>query len=409
MSPEEVLQSYAEQDVEPGRMSADEVLRTARATVRRGRARVVVVAGAAALLVLAGVAFALPSRRPDRGLPAVPPSAGASASPAARVWPPAVTGSAAPLTCTPSALPEMPGDTPLKRTVDAIDPTGRWIVGHSSLGLLVWHDDKVTNPVPRFVPAAVNASGAIGGFEVQADGKKRAAIVRGGGITRLPLPDGGVSSQVFAIDANGDALGSATIEGKATWEYYLPVVWPAAGGVVPVVAPPDLQPKDSTPVGASALSDDGVMLGWVERDHRLVTYRWNLDGTGTVLEDSPVFQAYRVAGDWVVGEGKVGPADVTTVATAHARWNRRTGTADAMGAFQTIGLSATGRAFGVRDTADFRPAVWHDGTVTALPLRNPARGEVLGGGISADGRTIVAGTGTREGKDGPIDITRWTC
>lgn len=407
MSPEEVLRSYAGQDVAPTRMSAGEVLATARARVRRGRVRVVAVAGVATLLVLAGVAFALPSRPPDRGLPAVPPSGSPSAN-ATRMWPPAVTRSAPPLTCTPSALPELAGTTPDARAVMAVDPSGTWMVGTSSIGLLIWHDNKVSGPAAGrvFVPNAVNAAGIIGGFDVLAGKDRAAALFRDGKVTRLPQPPGTTHGEVRAIDAHGNAIGTAKIGAGGD----VALLWPAGGGMITLAAPPGMTERS-----VAGFGDGGTVIGSVLDGNRTRPYRWNLDGSGTV-SDGPIGSPSVVAGDWATGDGAVGadrehlqsagPSDAVG-GGSHVRWNMRTGTADAMGQFQTGALTADGWALGVRDFQDFRPAVWRDGTVTTLPLRNPARNSMRYGGISADGRTIVATT--RAGEDGPMDITRWDC
>jgi hypothetical protein len=410
VSPEEVLQLYAGQDVTPTRLTADAVLAGARARVRRGRVRAVAFAGVATVLVLAGVAFALPSRH-DRSLPTGPPSGSPSVS-ATREWPPAVKSPAPPLTCTPSALPEMAGTTPEARAVSAIDPSGTWIVGTSRIGLLVWRDGKVSNPSAgrMFVPNAVNAAGVIAGFEVVGDKGRAAALFRDGRVTRLPQPPDTTRGEATAVDAHGNALGTVR---SGTDGGYVSVLWPAGGGMITIAAPPGMNSGSG-----AALGDGGTVIGKVlDGDNRSRLYRWNPDGTGAVL-DGPVTEPSRVAGDWVTGGGMVG-ADrayhesprpsgaVRHVYSSHVRWNMRTGTADAMGEFQTIALTADGWAFGVRDFQDFRPAVWRDGTVTILPLRNPARDEIEFGGISADGRTIVAST--RAVRDGPMDITRWSC
>ncbi|MER7279290.1 hypothetical protein ABT369_33110 [Dactylosporangium sp. NPDC000244] len=421
MSPEEVLQSYAGQDVAPTRMSADDVLDAAKTSIRRGRTRVAVVAGVAALLVLAGVAFALPSRRPDRGLPAVPPSGNPSVSGTARAWPPAVTKPGAPLSCTAQALPELAGTTPDGRVLRAIDPSGQWIVGSSKIGPLIWHDGKVSSPpaARNFVPAAVDAQGTIGGYENLADHRKAAALLRGGKVVRLQLPNDAVSSEVTDLDAHGNLLGTVELDGH---QGTIPVLWPGAGAPVPLVTPPELKWEFPDVPRPSAMNGDGVMVGHVylppaaDGGRTPAAYRWTFDGGGMLL-DAPTGEPRLIAGDWVIGTGYAGadlalrghalPAEYGQAGQPSVRWNMRTGTADAMGPFTAVALSETGRAVGVRDTKDYQPAVWSDGTVTPLPLPAAAAGLMYYADISADGRTVVATT--RDGDHGPYAIVKWTC
>ncbi|WP_433040509.1 hypothetical protein [Dactylosporangium sp. CS-033363] len=412
MSPEELLQRYAEQDIAPTRRSADDVLDAAKTQIRRGRTRVAVLTGIAVVLVVAGAAFALPSRKPDKGLPAVP--ATPSPSWTEREYPPAFSKPGAALHCTAKALPDPAGADPVHRAVQAMDPTGRWIVGSSSLGLLVWENGRVSIPSggKYFAPNAVDASGTVAGYEVLNKGGTAAAIFRSNRITRLPTPEEVGASQAMRIDAHGNVLGFGVIGGDGR---RVILYWPASGGVVKLQSPPELTDESTGPTGPSAMNDDGVLIGHVFQDKRRMAYRWNADGTGTVL-DSPAYEGMQMGGDWVVGDGLVG-ADREFFSNnkgnpspyfPHVRWNLRSGTADALGRFQTIAVSASGRLVGMGYSDYFGPAVWSDGTVTKLPLlKSWKKPEVRYTAISADGRTIVASS--REDGHGEYDIVQWTC
>ncbi|MET7421097.1 hypothetical protein [Dactylosporangium sp. NPDC005555] len=397
MNPEEVLRSHAEREVPPVRLLADDVLVTARRRVRRGRIRLV--AGVAvAVALIAGVAFASPLRRPDGGPPAVTPT-----------QPPVLPSrSVAPLRCVAAAVPAPPGLSAGQWAVHAIDPTGRFMVGgygsaQSVTGLVLWKDGVPSRPAAaaEFSPNAVNRDGTAVGSTRGAGGERRAARFRDGTVAQLPLPAGATSSDVFAVNARGDAVGYAMLGDSGG----VGLIWPAGGGFVEPSA------GEGRTAQVAGVTDDGVVVGTARAsDGATVAYRWSVDGgSGAPLAKGTAGSATTGGGDWAAGAAPLTrPRDPDELGPWHARWNLRTGAVEPLGLFTPYAVSAGGTVLGRATEHSSGLALWHDGGVTSLPLLDPARPAVWRAGITADGRTIVAGM-VEGDKHDEFDNTRWTC
>ncbi|MEU0557591.1 hypothetical protein [Dactylosporangium sp. NPDC006015] len=392
MTPEEVLRSHAEREAPPVRLLADDVLASARRSVRRGRIRAAAAAGVVAALVIAGVVFGSTLRRPDGGPPAVTPT-----------QPVAPTRSAVPLTCTAAAVPAPPGLPAGQWAVYTVDPTGRYMVGgyasaSSVTGLLVWKDGVPDRPAAAtgFAPNAVNRDGTVAGATRTAGGERRAALFHDGAVVPLPLPPGATGSEALAVNARGDAAGYAVVGGGRVG-----LVWPAGGGFV---EPPAGAGRRAQVAG---ITDDGVAAGATVADDATVAYRW--DGDGTPLPKGAAGAVTAVGGEWAVGTAPLTrPHDPDELGPWHARWNLRTGAVEPLGLFTPLAVSAAGTVLGVPAERASGLALWQDGAVTVLPPLNPDRPWRWRAGITGDGTTVVASMVEGDRHD-LYDNTRWTC
>ncbi|GLY94478.1 hypothetical protein [Actinoplanes sp. NBRC 103695] len=291
-------------DVPPSRLDAEVAVTAGRRGVARRRAAL---AGGGAMLAV-GVLVAVPtlvfgSGGTDDVMPASP-----------------VTTECA---VTPLAGP--PGMTNVR--ADAVDPTGRFIVGQNisepeptnkttgkidgvpAAQPVMWTDGRVqvlpaSNRAVR--PSAVNADGTM--VAVAGDGKEWDTMLRyEGGVPQKLSPPPGTTSfgLVPEINAAGDIVASSNV-GVVLWK---------AGSTTGVKLP---LPKNAE---VRHLTDDGRIIGEVvSKDvQTLTTYIWTEAGAGTKLT-GPKGQSlalYAARGDWATGN--LWPSGTV------ARWNLRTG------------------------------------------------------------------------------------
>ena len=257
------------------------------------------------------------------------------------------------------------------------------------------------------MPNSINSAGVVAGY-VRENNTRVAALYRGGEVVRLPLPAGASRSEAVKVNAGGDAVGYASDEANRSRAMF----WPAGGGMT-VLSRPEPNVYQAQ---VSDIRDDGLMIGSVSRkDEMKRAYRWNADGAGTFVEGrwSDAMPS-AMAGDWVVGSGST-PSAVEDPdhlpLIGGVRFNLRTGESERMEGFQSWAVSESGVGYGIVGEAesDQRAALWYNGRITELPLRNPTRPWLwsVSGGITADGRTVVATTWA--GQRGELDITRWNC
>jgi uncharacterized membrane protein len=426
---EDALRRFAAHEhIPPSGKRAEDVLATARETIRLRRIRLAAVAGVATALVVVGVAVALPRRDttavpthplPTHSLPTV--EAKSPAGP--------------PMECRAAELPAPPGLDARQRAVIGMDPSGRYIVGQyrtaqNTVGLLLWTDGVLHQPAgaKAFAARAVNTRGVVAGKAPDGEASQ-AAVFRDGKVTILPRPPGATGSSVKAINTRGDIVGS--VSGNDLPRFHdsaedLAILWPATGGYVMLKTDQD----DTWPHEATAIDDDGVIYGNL-LIHRQFgdtgysgdrPYRWNADGTGAMLP-LPSLQIDEVAnlvaatGSWAIGaagnlpQGEFTPSPGTLKRPRNLRWNLATGTFETLSLGMPLDVSATGVVVGLGSQDDPKPAVWRAGTETPLPLLDPDRSLMINASISADGRTIVGSTMPPDSPDlkGPYDLIRWSC
>jgi hypothetical protein len=266
----------------------------------------------------------------------------------------------------------VPGEEP-RVTAGAIDPTGRYVVGHTTAyltaGALLWVDGELQamgTPYDAYA-TGVNAAGTVVGSTANGGW-----VYRDGKVSRLPTLPGSDIATPTAINFAGDIAGQSGPQA---------VIWPSD------------QPGQVRPVGGEDaaiidLSDEGLMLGYDRGGARL----WNRDGT--LHTQPPGFKARLIAGVWVLGEVGSGVGDVR-----YALWNLTTGAltrlvVDGAGpsGYVPVDLSDSGAVLiGVTSGHGSGYAVVRDGKAILLP----GDSDLTAGSMSGDGRTIVGTDGAR--------------
>jgi hypothetical protein len=347
----------------PLRLTPDMLVASGRRSVRRRRRWQ---AAAAALVVAAVVATPPIVLGRDGGRT---PTAGVTGGP-----------------CPVRALPVLPGTGPV--SVDAIDPSGRYVLGNlRSGGPVLWTDGHPTvlpvAGVKAVQATAVNANGVVVGLAATHENQEWDAVVRytGGRPSRLTPPPGKwIFNGNVRINTAGDAVVTAY---SADGTRGAVILWPpgATKGV-----------KLPLPAGAAAfdLTDDGTIAGDVlSDDGRTVTpYVWSRTGIGRKLttpagQNAEVFAA---RGDWVAGNLR--PSG------SIALWNLRTGTLTVLGGNnQAIAVNVDGWVVA-------GGKVYRNGR--AVPLKGNGTPFWVADNLSVAG-SLKVGTA---GSDGPLT---WSC
>lgn len=333
MNEEQELRARLEAvDVPPSRLEVEALVRAGRRRVFRHRS----FQGAGGVALATAVLLAAPSiltgaggAQPAAG-PADPSAAsGPAAGPATRPAPtaPATPGGAgraptAPGTgCPVTELPVPPGMTDV--AVSAVDPTGRYVVGNSTVGQnfrpLLWTDGQ-----PKALPVtaesvqatAVNPAGVVVGL-VQDGPVEYVFRYENGRYTRLRTPAG--NWHVYpspAINEAGDIVINAEPSGNSGGEGSIVLLWPAGSTAAQ---------KLPLPPGANAyaVTDDGTIVGAMYRDGAAVAaYAWDQRGKGRKLmvPAGAKAAAYAARGGWATGG--LWPSQTA------ARWDLRTGRVD---------------------------------------------------------------------------------
>lgn len=228
--------------------------------------------------------------------------------------------------CQMTKLPVPSGMT--DATADAVDPTGRYAVGNSTVGedfrAILW-----TGGQPRALPlkgksvqaTAVNASGVVVGIVTNAPTQESVFRYENGAYTMLQAPRGNWNPFPSpAINAAGDVVVNVEPIGNVEGKGSIALLW-KAGSTIAVKLP--------LPAGANvfAIEDDGTLVGTTYKDGVGVAgYAWDQRGGGRKLAE-PAGQttaAYAARGDWAAGG--VWPA------MSAALWNLRTGAVTTLGA-----------------------------------------------------------------------------
>ncbi|MEU8238580.1 hypothetical protein AB0C07_10065 [Actinoplanes missouriensis] len=293
--------------VPPSRVRIETVLPIARQRAFRRTAARTAAGAALAVGVLVGVPSVL--LRPTAATTPVAP---------ALQQPSSVPAPASPAACQVGELATPKGLTNV--TADAVDPTGRYIVGNGTEGQdfrpVLWSDG-----VPKALPViadsvqatAVNASGVVVGLLTR---KNRDTVFRyeNGRYTELKLPAGQWHPYPEpALNAAGDVVINAEPQGNTGGKGVIALLW-RAGSVTSVRLP--------LPEGGHVqeVRDDGTLVGGIYKDGGADTaWVWNPNGKGTRLTvpSGRTGQGYAISGDWVTG-GIWPPGSA-------ALWNLRTG------------------------------------------------------------------------------------
>ncbi|MFI7429789.1 hypothetical protein ACIBPB_22585 [Micromonospora sp. NPDC049836] len=322
-------------EVPPSRLEVDALVRAGRRRAFRHRS----FQGAGGVALATAVLLAAPSILTDAG--GAQPAAGpadpsAATGPAARpATPPAPTEPAVPasaggasraptapgVSCPVTELPVPPGMTDV--AVAAVDPTGRYVVGNSTVGQnfrpVLWTDGQ-----PRALPVtaesvqatAVNPAGVVVGL-VQDGPVEYVFRYEKGRYTRLRTPAG--NWHVYpspAINEAGDIVINAEPSGNVGGKGSIVLLWRAGSTAAR---------KLPLPQGANAfaVTDDGTIVGAMYRDGTAVAgYAWDQRGKGRKLA-APAGEkaaAYAARGGWATGG--LWPSQTA------ARWDLRTGKVD---------------------------------------------------------------------------------
>ncbi len=305
MNTEQLRDRLEAVDVPPSRLEMDVLVRGGRRRALRRRS----VRAAGAVALATGVLLAVPSVVTRAGQPpAVRAGAGSAAASE-----PAPAGR-----CGMTELPVPSGMT--NAAAAAVDPTGRYIVGHDVVGQefrsILWTDGQpqaLPMPSKSVQLTAVNASGVVVGLVE--DHKQQYAFRYSNGVyTKMRTPPG--SWHLYpepAINAAGDVVINAEPSGNIEGKGSIILLW-KAGATTAVRLPVP------TEANAYDITDDGTIVGAMYKDgHADTPYAWDQRGNGRKLglPAGETAAAYAAQGDWATGG--LWPSMIP------ALWNLRTG------------------------------------------------------------------------------------
>ena len=298
MQEQELRERLAAIDVPPVRLTVDDLVGSGRRRVRRRRT--LQAAGAAA--VATGVLLAMSPVLFGHGHGRIPSVAVST------------------VRCPVRVLPLPPGADSV--SADAVDPSGRYILGNQDTGPAGPRPVLWTDGHPQVLPlitktaqaTAVNANGVVVALAADTESQDWDAILRytDARPARLTPPPGQwLFTGNAKINTAGDILVSAASRTEPRAAVFL---WPA-GSTTGIKLP--------LPAGAAGfdLTDDGTIVGDIlSVDGKKVTaYAWDRGGNSRKLavaagQDS---EAFTARGQWAAGNLR--PSG------AAARWNLRTG------------------------------------------------------------------------------------
>jgi hypothetical protein len=312
--------SMSTMDVPPSTVDVVDVVRAARARIRR---RYAVAAAAVATLLMLAAPAALAGWRGYLDEKSATHGGG-----------PAGPGSGTTGPCRVSPLEPPEGVVPTGLT--GMDPDGRYLTGDGVRG-----DTQVSIRWDRGVPAilpvgaarstssGVNADGVVVGSAERADRTRFAWVYRDGSVDTLPSPAGYPNFvQPSGINAAGDIAGTAE---DPTFHDVVALRWPVDRPGTVEVLPTTTLFGTALRVQVAGVADDGSVVGTVGDLDHAVPYRWDPAGLGSVLALPAGAASGWVAG--VRGSSAYGGVTLTGqdrtrdgVGAQHpVRWNLRTG------------------------------------------------------------------------------------
>lgn len=408
MSDEQELRDrLAAVDVPPSRIELEVVVRAGRRRAFRRRSVQATggVALATAVLLAVPAILTRAEARPAGPADARPANASAKADtgPAnASAEATAPTGPAGP--CRMTELPVPSGMTDV--TAVAVDPTGRYVVGHSVVGQdfrpVLWTDGQpraLPMPGKSVQPVAANASGVVVGL-VEEPRQEYAFRYANGAYTRLLTPPGDWHLYpVPAINAAGDIVINVEPRGNSGGKDSIVLLW-KAGSTTAVKLP--------LPAGANAfdITDDGTIVGAMYRDGVATgAYVWDQRGNGRKLRvpAGETGAAYAARGEWATGG--LWPS------MSAARWNLRTGEVTSPGtkkpAATKSGSEGPGDAVNASGWVVARSAVLLPGGAT-VELATPRGQTSRAADVSDTG--LVVGQAVTDGRDAQnLGPRMWHC
>ena len=312
--------SMSTMDVPPSTVDVVDVVRAARARIRRRYA--VAAAGVATLLMLAAPAALAGWRGYLDGKSATYGGG------------PAGLGSGQTGHCRVSPLEPLEGVVPTGLT--GMDADGRYVTGDGARGgtqVSIRWDRGVPAVLPvdaaRSTSSGVNADGVVVGSAERADSTRFAWVYRDGSVETLPSPAGYPNLvEPSGINAAGDIAGTAE---DPTFHDVVALRWPIDRPGTVEVLPTTTLFGTALRVQVAGVADDGSVVGSVGDLDHAVPYRWDPAGLGSVLAlpaDAASGWVAGVRGWWAYGGVALTGQDRTrdgTGARHPVRWNLRTG------------------------------------------------------------------------------------
>lgn len=378
MDEQELITRMAVVETPPTALAVDDLVRAGRR--RAFRRRATGATGGIAVLAVAVLAIPLAVNRVGAhqgGSPMQPAAANATTSPSPTA-----------ASCRMSTLPVPAGQKDVG--IDAIDPTGHYIVGHALKGQdfvpILWTDGQ-----PQVLPvhgksvelSGVNASGVVTGTVTDVVlTEEKVFRYANGTITFLHNPAGHWHSYpVPAINAAGDVVVNIEPVGNSGGAGSKILLW-RAGQKTPEILPLP------TEADAFTITDDGHVVGGTYADGLgKDAYLWDLQGNGRKLE-TPAGQtaiAQGARGDWVVGG--YWPSQ------AVALWNLRTGTVT------TVPDAGPGEKVNIDGWVVASGSVFRDGVKVQLPVSDG----------HAAAAVDVSDTGLIVGVEDELGPRSWQC
>ncbi|BCY13922.1 hypothetical protein [Actinoplanes sp. L3-i22] len=300
--------------------------------------------------------------------------------------------------CTVVALPLPSGATGVAGA--GVDPTGRYILGHTDdagqdFHPVLWTDGvaaRLSMPTRSVQLTDVNSAGVVVGLAGGDGAEDRVFRYAGGRYTMLKMPSGNWHPYPEPrINEAGDVLINAEPAGNSGGAGTIVLLWPA-GSTTPTKLP--------LPKGASGhdLADDGSVVGGIVRDGVVDSaWVWDRTGKGHRLSTPKGKQssALAVSGDWVTG-GIWESGDTVL-------WDRRTGAVAAdLAADSDPGIAVNAAGLMI----DSEGRLIRDGRVTELPAGGAGRA-ARASAVSDSG--LVVGVVTETNGDRVAGATAWQC
>ncbi|MBL7260475.1 hypothetical protein [Paractinoplanes lichenicola] len=367
----------------PSRLEAETLLEAGRRRVFRRRGWQ---AAGGVALATTGVVVAVPMVMREPAPPAVITVAS----------PPSSSAPAVQRGCTATALKLPPGAK--DASADGVDPTGRYIFGHDSVGQdfrpILW-----TDGVPKRLPqqeksvqlTTVNSRGVVAGLATEGN-KEYVFRYENGRYTRMKTPPGRWHVYPWPLmNTAGDIVINAEPEGNSGGKDSISLFW-AAGTSTAVKLPLP------TEANVYDITDDGTIVGGTYLDGvGQYAYAWDRTGKGRKLAVPAGAKtlAYAAEGDWATGgiwRGKD--------AAKAALWNLKTGAVTELDG-EGPGDSVNGDSWVVTTQQVFRNG-------KPLGLAAPNGQEVFPRGVSNTG-LVVGHSRVPNTNGGPSTPRIWQC
>jgi uncharacterized membrane protein len=192
-------------------------------------------------------------------------------------------------------------------SVEAVSPSGEYLVGEADGKTGVWHDDEFTALGKADLSAVdVNDDGVVAGSGDDGSDREGPWVWSDGKFTNLEPPKGATNAKanVTGISADGDVIGNAGTYVDDQSQTADPLLWKMGE-----TKPAKLK-KTKKEASANDISADGTIVGSQQNGENgtVVPWVWKGDGAGKRLpkipgDDGDDLEATKISGDFVTARG----------------------------------------------------------------------------------------------------------